>query len=275
MIGNLNLTMNYKELLNVLWLDYEKHTPSAHKIHNLLETRGEEVLNDHIAFRTINHPLINVDATSKLFLECGYEEKGTYHFEEKKLLAKHFEHPDSNAPKVFISELLLEEFSPGLQHEIQQCINKMPLGLISSGHFILSGRTWGTISHKTYQQLLSESEYAAWWYVYGFGANHFTVDVNSLKSIESLDELNALLKVHGFSMNNSGGEIKGGKDVLLAQSSILADKRPVEFSEGLFSIPGCYYEFAYRYEQSPGRLFQGFVAGSADKIFESTNALSN
>jgi hypothetical protein len=31
-------------------------------------------------------------------------------------------------------------------------------------------------------------------------------------------------------------------------------------------IPGCYYEFALRYNN-----FDGFIAGSADKIFESTD----
>jgi hypothetical protein len=31
-------------------------------------------------------------------------------------------------------------------------------------------------------------------------------------------------------------------------------------------IPGCYYEFALRHNG-----FDGFIAGSADKIFESTN----
>ena len=31
------------------------------------------------------------------------------------------------------------------------------------------------------------------------------------------------------------------------------------------------YEFAYRHEMENGELFSGFIAGSADKIFESTN----
>jgi len=35
-------------------------------------------------------------------------------------------------------------------------------------------------------------------------------------------------------------------------------------------VPTCYYEFAKRYPGPDGKLFPGFVAASADKIFEST-----
>lgn len=45
----------------------------------------------------------------------------------------------------------------------------------------------------------------------------------------------------------------------------------VNFSDGKKQIPSCYYEFAKRYKDSDGKLYQGFVAKSADKIFESTN----
>lgn len=58
---------------------------------------------------------------------------------------------------------------------------------------------------------------------------------------------------------------------LLEQSSTLADRIEVEFTEGKFVIPACYYEFARRYEQQDGNLFSGFIADSADKIIESTH----
>jgi hypothetical protein len=38
-------------------------------------------------------------------------------------------------------------------------------------------------------------------------------------------------------------------------------------------IPTCYYEFARRYPLADGRLYQGFVAASADRIFESTHRI--
>jgi hypothetical protein len=45
----------------------------------------------------------------------------------------------------------------------------------------------------------------------------------------------------------------------------------VTFTDGTRAIPSCYYEFARRYRLPGGELFQGFVAASADRIFESTD----
>ena len=52
----------------------------------------------------------------------------------------------------------------------------------------------------------------------------------------------------------------------------MADKIDVNFTDGQHQIPGCYYEFARRYAGADGEIYQGFIAASADKIFESTDA---
>ncbi len=52
----------------------------------------------------------------------------------------------------------------------------------------------------------------------------------------------------------------------------MADKVPVTFIEGTEIIPGGFYEFAKRYPMGNGELYTGFVAASADKIFESTDS---
>jgi hypothetical protein len=83
--------------------------------------------------------------------------------------------------------------------------------------------------------------------------------------------VNTFLKDHGYQLNSSGGEIKGTAKEMLEQSSTLADQVEVRFSDGSHVIPGCYYEFARRYRNAAGKLFSGFIAGSADKIFESTD----
>ena len=72
-------------------------------------------------------------------------------------------------------------------------------------------------------------------------------------------------------MNDSGGEIKGTPEQLLEQSSIKSEIVAVDFKEGSFEVPGCYYEFARRYPDADGKLYSGFIAKSADKIFESTD----
>ncbi len=264
----MNLTYFFEEL----WKQYSAKTPSAEKIKSLFETEGNEVFNDHIAIRTFNDSRVGIDVLAKPFIEMGYEPKGDYHFKTKKLYAKHFEHKsDKNAPKIFISELLLEEFSDTLQRMVKTILNQIDPSTFAQNDLLLKGRIWGKPSFMTYQKLLNESEYAAWLYVNGFCSNHFTVDVNKLKTFNSLVEVNTFLKDKGFKMNISGGEIKGTPAQLLEQSSILADIVKVEFEESVKEITSCYYEFSYRYPTTEGSTFTGFIAGSADKIFESTD----
>jgi hypothetical protein len=80
-----------------------------------------------------------------------------------------------------------------------------------------------------------------------------------------------LLKKNGYLLNSSGGEVKGTPEELLQQSSTMADIVKIKFIEGVFEVPSCYYEFAQRFPDSNGNLYSGFIAKSADKIFESTN----
>lgn len=264
--------MNKTKLLSKLWEQYAEITPSATKIHDLLEKQGEEIKNDHIAIRTFNDSRVNINVLEKLFLELGYEEKGEYVFESKKLFAKHYEHvADKNAPRIFISELELEKCSQKLQETVKSILDNCDQSTFNNPELVISGSVWEANSQETYQQLLEESEYAAWMYIYGFRANHFTINVNALKGFDTLQDLNAFLEDSGWKLNASGGKIKGTPEQLLEQSSTLADLHTVNFKEGSLEIPSCYYEFALRYPMSNGELYQGFIASSADKIFESTD----
>lgn len=264
--------MNKEKIFEKLWDIYTTQNPSVKKVYDLFIAEGEMVENDHIAFRTYDDPRVNVEVLAKPFLEAGYVEKGDYHFETKKLYAKHYEHQtDPKAPRVFISQLKTAEFSEFLQETVKNVVNKIDAALLQSDDLIFSGNTWETPSYEIYQQLRDESEYAAWLYVYGFCANHFTVSVNYLEKLNSVEKVNAFLKSKGFLINDSGGEIKGTPQELLEQSSIKSEIVAVDFEEGPFEVPGCYYEFARRYPDKDGKLYSGFIAKSADKIFESTD----
>ncbi|MBY5993061.1 DUF1338 domain-containing protein [Ferrimonas balearica] len=257
-------------LFNALWADYQTQCPSATAVHRLLGG-GQPIINDHVAFRTFNLPEVELDKLAAHFLALGYEPKGEYRFEQKKLKARHFEHPNPKAPKVFISELLLEECSVELQATVKALVAQLPAGATEAEEFLYSGARW-QVSQAQYRALLAESEYAAWLAAFGYRANHFTVNVNELEQFATLGAVNQALKDAGFELNASGGEIKGSAEVLLEQSSTLADKVAVRFSDGEAIIPSCFYEFALRYPQADGTLYTGFVAASADKIFESTDA---
>jgi hypothetical protein len=264
--------MEAQQVFDRLWADYISQNPAAKRVYDLFTAEGETVYNDHIAFRTFNDPRINIEVLSQEFLKVGYEYKGSYNFEQKKLNAKHFEHKTfKDAPRVFISELRTEEFSPFLQETVKGIIDAIPSGMTGKSELIYAGNLWGTPSFEVYEALRKESEYAAWVYVYGFRANHFTVSINGLKKYDTIRKVNQFLKDNGFTINASGGEVKGTPEELLEQSSIMAGILPVKFKEGTFEIPSCYYEFAMRYPDSDGKLYSGFIAKSADKIFESTD----
>lgn len=264
--------MGIQKLLEKMWVDYCGMNPAAKKIYDIFTAEGETVLNDHIALRTFNHPRLGIKSLSQHFEKYGYRYAGEYTFTEKKLYAQHFEHRDENLPKIFISELELEKVSPFIRDTLNDLAMKVPDSLIQSETFSFCGRPWD-LSFKTYSALAAESEYASWVAAYGFRPNHFTVNVNELKKFKDLTALNNFVISKGYTLNKAGGLIKGTPADYLEQSSTMAEEIPVQFSDGTHGIPGCYYEFALRYPLESGKLYQGFVAKSADKIFESTNKI--
>ncbi len=258
------------QVLENMWHDYCLMNPEAFSIYKMLSQTGEIIQNDHIALRTFKHPDLGIQSMSKHFLKFGYVEAGEYFFTEKKLYAKHFEHTDKTLPKIFISELELEKTSVYTQEIISGIIQQIDLQKMNDIASVYGGRLWN-INYQTYQKLAAESEYASWVYAYGFRPNHFTVSINHLKNFRDITKLNLFIKERGYKLNASGGEIKGAPEQLLEQSSTMAGEIPVQFGDGVYSIPACYYEFAKRYPMINGELYQGFIAKSADKIFESTN----
>ncbi|CCN85511.1 conserved hypothetical protein [Vibrio nigripulchritudo SFn27] len=263
--------MSPDNLFASLWNDYiTRLCPSAHKVHELLQ-EDEPLINDHIALRTFGVEPLGIETLAKPLLEIGYKPAGDYVFESKKLVAKHFEHPDPKQPKVFISELEVHKCSQTVQDIVNSLVKQVDSSKLTGSEFLYSGRLWD-ISHVDYKELAKESEYASWLAAHGYGANHFTVSVNQLNAFEEVKGVNDHLRNSGFTINEFGGEVKGSPDVLLEQSSTMADKVPVTFIEGTEVVPGGFYEFAKRYPMENGELYPGFVAASADKIFESTDS---
>ncbi len=264
--------MKYQQLIEQFWQQYSKEIKAANKIHHLLEQEGEHIVNDHIALRTIDDPRVNIDVLAEPFIDDGYVEKAGYDFPIKKLYAKHFEHPDKDAPKVFISQLLAASFEGWVHDFLIGLIDQIPKEILKDPvKLLFCGTQWSPINYEDYEKLLAASQYAAWFYAYGFRANHFTISLNHMHKYDTVEKINEFLKSNGFALNAENGEIKGTAQDLLEQSSTMAEKIPIEFEDGAHEIPSCYYEFAKRYVDKNGDLFGGFVAASADKIFESTH----
>jgi len=266
--------MTTHEFFNSLWQDYIRITPQAEAVRKLFVEQGEEVVNDHVAFRTFGGSPLDLARLESIVEGLGYQAAEQYRFEQKKLIAKSFRHTtDEDAPKLFISELLVHELSAPVQAILQRVIAQIPTDIELEPSIFWRGRLWEMPSKAEYETLREESEYAAWLTTLGIRVNHFTVSINKLKQFNDIEQVNALLKNSGFALNVVGGEIKGSPELLLEQSSTLADKITLTFSDGeVCSIPSCFYEFAKRYPSADGKIFQGFIEGNADKIFESTNA---
>ena len=262
--------MGLDQFLDEMWKDYCQFNPRAKKIYTLLSEKNK-VINDHIALRTYSHSLLGIQHLAEPFEKLGYKACGEYHFEEKKLKAKHYEHQtDSTQPKIFISELLLKEFDSSVQKAIEQLVESVDSAIYKNSRSPYMGRPW-EIDYATYELLAKSSEYASWVAAHGFRPNHFTVFVNALEQFEGLEDLNNFIESRGYELNDSGGKIKGTPEVFLEQSSTMAETVKVSFRDGTYEIPSCYYEFAKRFPKDDGSLYQGFVTQSADKIFESTH----
>ena len=262
--------MNIRELFDDMWALYARINPSVVRVKEIIEQReGGSIKNDHIALRTFNHPRVNRHVLAQSFLDSGYKAIEDLAFEKKKLDATYYIHDDEDLTRVFISELKLEEFSPDLRAIVNRLVDELSNKAIEQFDFCNSGAPWSMITKETYDFLKTESEYAAWVATFGFIVNHFTISVTECETFDTVEQINSFLKEHGYRINSSGGEVKGTPTQGLEQSSIMAEDIIVEFDslEGEFhDIPGCYYEFALRHNG-----FDGFIAGSADKIFESTD----
>ena len=268
-----------ESFLTESWARYVQLTPDAPKIHSLLESRGDLIINDHIAIRTFNLPGISRLELGARFEPWGYRRSpNELDFPEKKLTASYWLPPlglETRWPKIFISELRLEDCSPLLAHWIRDLVEAGIPSLRKLGPEIFLRPSWPAPRFEDYSRFLAESEYATWTAAFGIQLNHFTVFVNSLKSVAGLAELNHVLQSNGFLLSTAGGVIKGNAKEMLEQSSTRAREVPYHFAgDRRETILGCYYEFAQRHPDpnDPSGFFQGFVPASANKIFESTFA---
>lgn len=275
---------------------YQKRVPDVKTILNAMVQAGiiahpEDIENDHIAFRTLGVPHLGITSFEKIFLYYGYQKRDYYHFEGKKLDAYWFSPPEPHYPRIFVSELRVKELSEEAQRIIQSYTDEVKSDPVASldldnGEAVdafLHQPLWRTPSLSGYLALLQESEYAAWVIYNRYYLNHFTISVHNLpEGYNTVAEFNDFLEKQGIKLNDSGGKIKESPDGGLLQSSTVAQMLEAEFADGeKYLIPGSYVEFAERrvlsqFADLPADQIQrqhrrdGFEAGNADKIFEST-----
>jgi hypothetical protein len=279
---------------------YRAHVPDVDAITAAMVREGlvpdaRAIENDHIAFRTMGVPNLGIASLEKVFLHYGYRRRDRYEFPEKKVRAHWYAPPDDRFPRIFISQLRVDELSPearAIVHRYTDVVASDPvdgLDLDAPAEVVafLHAPLWKTPTWADYRRLLDESEFAAWVIYNRYYLNHFTVAVHNLASPHGgVEAFNAFLERQGFTLNDSGGKTKVSGDGKLLQSSTVAALVDADFDDGRGGterrqIAGSYVEFAERrvldeFADLPadriGREHrrEGFEAANADKIFEST-----
>ncbi|MBL57670.1 MAG: DUF1338 domain-containing protein [Flavobacteriales bacterium] len=283
-------------ILYGLMKQYKERVPDVAKVTNAMVDQkvissSDEISNDHIAFRTMGVPHLGIHSLSKVFLKYGYEKKDHFFFEGKRLDAFWYAPPDPRYPRIFISELRVQDLPKSTQDIIfsyTQEVSSDPVDELdlNDGNEVsrfLHQPLWRLPSWDDYQALQKVSEYAAWVIYNRYYLNHYTISVHDLrKGYSTINEFNCFLESIGIVLNDSGGKIKISKDGLLQQSSTVSQLVEAKFKGGVKKmIPGSYVEFCERKvlpefkHLSPDQIKRkhrrdGFETGNADKIFEST-----
>ena len=285
-----------EQVLAALMRRYATRVPDVSKITQALIARQviekqTDIENDHIAFRNIGVPQLGIASFEKIFLHYGYEPRDNFHFEQKKLKARWYAPPAPRFPRIFISELMVEELPVPIQQIIHSYTAEVPSDPVDQLDLddaqqvdnFLHSPLWRTPTWQDYKTLLEVSEYAAWVIYNRYYLNHYTISVHNLPpGYNTLAAFNQFLEDTGIVLNDAGGKIKQSADTLLLQSSTVSEQKSAVFADGeTYEIAGSFVEFAERrvlpeYKHLDLKNIQrhhrrdGFETANADKIFEST-----
>ena len=296
------------QLLDTLWDRYRQRVRYVATYEQVIREAGGAFVNDHIAFRTfaLQQPPAGIFSLSRLFEALGYRAAGNYHFEDKQLSAIHYQHPNGQFPKLFISELRTWEL-PAEARQIVERIgqgHRQPLadellarlahlGERQDGQQDGQDRTallqelvgwfhdlpWPLPRKEDVVALNQHSQYAAWVAVHGYNVNHFTSLVNS-HGVERLNQLEGTIEA----LQNAGvpmkSEIEGQPGSKLRQTATEAVKIPVAVRDEADQIAAldwsyAYFELAERNEivdaeTGKSSRFEGFLGPQATNLFEMT-----
>ncbi len=296
-------------LLESLWNRYISRVSYAKKYVDMVLEKGGKVVNDHIALRTFNthtgEQPEGIRAIKHILNYLGYVPIGKYEFKKKKLTAIHFEHPNEAFPKIFVSQLEVEQLPLWAQQIINRTVVDTPY-LISDRSLELLAvlkeegeipkvaaealvldlaqyfrRPWNAPVKEDVLKINDVSQYAAWTLLHGNSVNHFTAFINQqeVKEWPDLEATCKALEAAGIPMKDS---IEGEKGSKLRQSATQAVKEDVDVmgEDGPEKITWtyAYYELAernYVEEEGVRKLFSGFLGEQAAHLFDMTRTRDN
>ena len=290
------------ELFDTLWDRYRSRVSYVQMYESVVQGAGATFVNDHIAFRTFacQQPMSGIATLSRMFDVLGYRAAGCYHFEDKSLSAIHFQHPNDQFPKIFISELKVWELPAETRDTILRTVasHRLPISETRLAELAacdnLDAGQWSQLLERVIHEFhdlpwnLPEkhdvaavnqvSQYAAWVLVHGYNVNHFTSLINShgVESLEDIEKTIAALHRVGVPMK---AEIEGARGSKLRQTATQAVLIDVDVIDGgqQAKLPWtyAYFELAERgdvtnHETGERGRFEGFLGPQATNLFEMT-----
>lgn len=286
-------------LFDRLWDCYRNRVSYVRDYERLIAQSGATFVNDHIAFRTLagQQPTTGIVSLSRIFEALGYQAAGCYQFPDKNLSSIHFQHPNGQFPKIFISELRtwelsetaqailgrtlrghrapladsvlarLQRVNPATQAELLEVVSRQFLEL-----------PWDLPERADVTALNAESQFGAWVLVHGYQVNHYTALINSQGTPDLAD---IELTISALQKNNvpMKAEIEGARGSKLRQTATEAVTIDVAVrDQGVCaSMPWtyAYFELAERgqvTDSASGRSgrFEGFLGPQATNLFEMT-----
>lgn len=300
-----------RQLWECLWQDYLRRVEYARSYQQMITEAQGTVTNDHIAFRslrlTFNSPkgkiCLGIPYIACLAQVLGYLKAAEYEFPQKHLYACHYRHPQQdrlNLPKLFISELIVDELPSEIAEQIKMTVasgqfytpQSIKSQIMASGTeaeirqtvSFLQGiftRPWNPPSIAVVKAVNEVSQYGAWVLLHGYSVNHFTGYINAQNTPQypDIEATAAGLRQRGVPIKET---IEGSREKGLRQKATQAVKEMVtvwdDETEQLIQVPWtyAYYEIAQRnavateIEQSV--IFEGFLRSQADNFFEMTRS---
>jgi len=292
-------------LWKLLWQQYSTRVNHARTYQQMITSAGGTLANDHIAFRSLRLLVdtpqgkvnLGIDYLGQLVESLVYVAAVEYNCAQTHLYARHYRHPQQeefNLPKLFISELIVDELPANIAQLISQTVSSIsyeltsPLTLLQKDGNIetiakqlqqVFTRPWQPPQRSVVEEVNDVTQYGAWVLLHGYAVNHFTGYVNEQNTPEypDIDTTASALTNLGVPMK---AEIEGNVGCGLRQTATQAVRSMVtvldDDSGAEIQIPWtyAYYEIAQRYlvEVESGKqvLFDAFLGSNAQQLFEMT-----
>ncbi|HIK05491.1 MAG TPA: DUF1338 domain-containing protein [Trichormus sp. M33_DOE_039] len=289
-------------LWELLWQEYKARVNYAQIYEQMITAAGGNIANDHIAFRSLRMVVdspqgqvnLGINYLGQIAETLGYVSAGEYIFPQTHLYARHYRHPQQvefDLPKLFISELIVDELPDHIAQLIYQTVSKIqhsltfPPAAEGNDESIVQKlrktftRPWLSPLRSTVETVNQVSQYGAWVLLHGYAVNHFTGYVNrqNTPTYPDIDTTARGLANLGVPMKT---DIEGNVSCGLRQTATAAVKEMMTVIDDISSeeiqIPWtyAYYEIAQRYlvEVAPDKpeLFEDFLGRNAQQLFEMT-----